>query len=84
MPAAPMSPNAGTLLNSPGAEQYIITANHCLGLQDNLDTVYWAVLFNYEVPCQPADYMPEYQLMQVSGASRRSTSGSSFSGHSTG
>jgi hypothetical protein len=62
---------AATLINAPNKEQYLISANHCLGQTNTADTeVFWGVLFDYYSQCDTdggaaAAQVPQYQLLQV-------------------
>ncbi|GAB4818381.1 hypothetical protein N2152v2_005427 [Parachlorella kessleri] len=54
----------GTMVNSPNADQYMVSANHCLGLTDGGDTAFWGVVFSYEQTCYPDNSAPTYEILQ--------------------
>ncbi len=56
---------AGTMVNSPNADQYMVSANHCLGLTDGGDTAFWGVVFSYEQTCYPDNSAPTYEILQA-------------------
>lgn len=54
-----------TLINAPDSQQYLIGANHCLGLYSKEQAeVWWGLVFNYESQCGSTTVSTNYQLVQ--------------------